>query len=521
MLDKKEVKMLKERTKRIILFSVFVGVFCFSNSVYAEEGGLGRATMRFLVDAAQEVGHRVDAMADRTVEYFEARQAARQKVEAKQAEEIKALEDHIRGREESGLCVSDTDRDKLNRAKDELERHKKQSEELAQKAVNFSAKAADAGIEVSKNLGMAAGDVIRAQGEKATKIGMAEAAAREQGMASIAKVKEWLRWVKDPQNIIPVAAVTVASIGATYVLYQGIKISSNYIESHLDQPTLVRVSSRLSMRERIKQLFGAQEITSRMSDIIIEPKTWEQLLDVAEETKKAKEFGDNLMNVMFYGPPGTGKTMFAKELALHSGLDFAMMSGADFSQFDEGKDIQELHKLFDWAEKSKKGLVIFVDEAEVFLADRGAASTDTRSKRLTDAFLSRVEKPTSKNLMFVFATNHPEVIDKAVLSRIGRQIKFDIPAITERTKILDLYFKKLFESSGVVVDDSVLEDIDRFGKQMDGFSPRQIETTVELIIKAARYKTDGVVTSGVAEKIINWKVDELKEQLQRNTVSAA
>ena len=123
--------------------------------------------------------------------------------------------------------------------------------------------------------------------------------------------------------------------------------------------------------------------------------------------------------------------------------------------------------------------------------------------------------------MFVFATNHPEVIDKAVLSRIGRQIKFDIPAITERTKILDLYFKKLFESSGVVVDDSVLEDIDRFGKQMDGFSPRQIETTVELIIKAARYKTDGVVTSGVAEKIINWKVDELKEQLQRNTVSAA
>jgi ATPase family AAA domain-containing protein 3A/B len=337
--------------------------------------------------------------------------------------------------------------------------------------------------------------------------------AEANAMADIIKNRDRLKWLEDPKNLFRVVGTTVGGIAVAYLLYQGIKISAHYVESHLDQPTLVRTSSQLSIKDKIKSLFKKEEIESRMSEIVIEPQIWEQLLDVAEETQKAKEFGDNLMNVMFYGPPGTGKTLFAKELALHTGLDFAMMSGADFSQFDEGKDIKELHKLFDWAEKSKKGLLIFVDEAEVFLADRGAASTDTRSKRLTDAFLSRVEKPTSKNLMFVFATNHPEVIDNAVLSRIGRQIKFDLPAITERTKILNLYFKKLLQDAGVKVSNNVLDKMGIFADQMDGFSPRQIETTVELMIKKARYKTNSVLTPEVANKVIGLKVKELKDQL--------
>mgnify|MGYP006411511525 CR=1 FL=1 len=373
-------------------------------------------------------------------------------------------------------------------------------------AFNAAEKGIDAGIEG-----------VTASINSNTDIKKAKAVAKEQALgqalSSMKNHEATLKWLKDPKNLLRVVGITVAGIATSYLLYQGIKISAHYVESHLDQPTLVRTSSQLSLKDKVKSLFKKEEIESRMSEIVIEPQIWEQLLDVAEETQKAKEFDDNLMNVMFYGPPGTGKTLFAKELALHTGLDFAMMSGADFSQFDEGKDIKELHKLFDWAEKSKKGLLIFVDEAEVFLADRGAASTDTRSKRLTDAFLSRVEKPTSKNLMFVFATNHPEVIDNAVLSRIGRQIKFDLPAIIERTKILNLYFKKLLQDAGVKVSNNVLDKMGTFADQMDGFSPRQIETTIELMIKKARYKTNSVLTPEVANKVIGLKVKELKDQL--------
>ena len=34
-------------------------------------------------------------------------------------------------------------------------------------------------------------------------------------------------------------------------------------------------------------------------------------------------------NVLMHGPPGTGKTLFAKKLAQHSGLDYAILTGGD------------------------------------------------------------------------------------------------------------------------------------------------------------------------------------------------
>jgi hypothetical protein len=55
--------------------------------------------------------------------------------------------------------------------------------------------------------------------------------------------------------------------------------------------------------------------------------------------------------------------MFAKNLALNSGMDYAILTGADVSPL--GKEaVTELHKMFDWASSSNKGLVLFIDEAD-------------------------------------------------------------------------------------------------------------------------------------------------------------
>jgi ATPase family AAA domain-containing protein 3A/B len=110
------------------------------------------------------------------------------------------------------------------------------------------------------------------------------------------------------------------------------------------------------------------------------------------------------------GPPGTGKTMAAKRLARTSGLDYAIMSGGDVAPL-EGKAVTQLHQVcdvcesvtcermrslvccqrlsvcgsylslmrctinlrtqvFDWAERSRRGLLLFIDEADAFLGRR-------------------------------------------------------------------------------------------------------------------------------------------------------
>ena len=66
------------------------------------------------------------------------------------------------------------------------------------------------------------------------------------------------------------------------------------------------------------------------------------------------------------GPPGTGKTMAAKRLARTSGLDYAILSGGDVAPLAGGA-VTQLHDTFDWAERSRKGLLLFIDEADAFL----------------------------------------------------------------------------------------------------------------------------------------------------------
>jgi len=51
--------------------------------------------------------------------------------------------------------------------------------------------------------------------------------------------------------------------------------------------------------------------------------------------------------------------MFAKNLAHNSGMDYAILTGADVAPL--GKEaVTEIHKLFDWANKSRKGIFSFL-----------------------------------------------------------------------------------------------------------------------------------------------------------------
>ena len=57
--------------------------------------------------------------------------------------------------------------------------------------------------------------------------------------------------------------------------------------------------------------------------------------------------------------------MAAKRLARTAGMDYAIMSGGDVAPLGSGA-VSQLHDMFDWAEGSRKGLLLFVDEAGCF-----------------------------------------------------------------------------------------------------------------------------------------------------------
>jgi hypothetical protein len=50
------------------------------------------------------------------------------------------------------------------------------------------------------------------------------------------------------------------------------------------------------------------------------------------------------------------------------GLDYALMTGGDVAPLG-AQAVTKIHQIFDWAKKSNKGLLLFIDEADAFLCE--------------------------------------------------------------------------------------------------------------------------------------------------------
>ena len=198
-----------------------------------------------------------------------------------------------------------------------------------------------------------------------------------------------------------------------------------------------------------------------LSGVVLEPNLEARLRDVAIATKNTKLNGGMYRNLMFYGPPGmyamlchythyslyfifsllgTGKTMFAKKLAMHSGMDYAVMTGGDVAPM--GRDgVTAMHKVFDWASTSRKGLILFVDEADAFLRKRSSERISEDLRSTLNAFLYRTGEQNDK-FMLVLASNTPEQLDWAINDRLDEMIEFALPGDAERERLVRLYFDK-------------------------------------------------------------------------------
>lgn len=115
--------------------------------------------------------------------------------------------------------------------------------------------------------------------------------------------------------------------------------------------------------------FAKHKEAELLDGVILEEKLESQLREVSYAILNRWKHFAPCKNMLFYGPPGTGKTLFAQKLAMKSGLDYAVMTGSDVAPLGAGA-VHELHKLFDWANKTPNGMILFIDEADAFLWKR-------------------------------------------------------------------------------------------------------------------------------------------------------
>ncbi|KAL4854855.1 ATPase family AAA domain-containing protein 3 [Chlorella vulgaris] len=245
-----------------------------------------------------------------------------------------------------------------------------------------------------------------------------------------------------------VGGLSLLALGV-YSAREGTRSAAKAFDRWFGTPKLVRETSRrpLAGRGSAPVEKSVEEVKRDFSDIVLEPTLQDHVRSLAALTANVKRHGAPFRHMLFYGPPGTGKTMAAKRLAKTSGMDYAILSGGDVAPLGGGA-VTQLHETFDWAERSRKGLLLLIDEADAFLSRRGGNLSEG-SRAAINAFLYRTGEQ-SRDFCVVLATNRPSDLDPAVIDRTDEAIEFCLPEAAERHKILQVYFDLYVVKAGTV-----------------------------------------------------------------------
>ncbi|KAK8710402.1 hypothetical protein V6N13_145726 [Hibiscus sabdariffa] len=336
-----------------------------------------------------------------------------------------------------------------------------------------------------------------------------------------------------------VGGVTALAAGV-YTTREGARVTWGYINRILGQPSLIRESSIAKFpwsgvmsqaRNRILNYSTAAPLESKKSlqNVVLHPSLKKRIEHLARATSNTKTHQAPFRNMLFYGPPGTGKTMVAREIAQKSGLDYAMMTGGDVAPLG-AQAVTKIHEIFDWAKKSKKGLLLFIDEADAFLCERNSIHMSEAQRSALNALLFRTGDQ-SRDIVLVLATNRPGDLDSAITDRIDEMIEFPLPGEEERFQLLKLYLNKYLggESDGstpkwgalfnkktqkITIKDLSEDVIREAAKMTEGFSGREIAKLVASIQAAVYSRSDCVLDSQLFKEMVNYKVAEHHQRIK-------
>lgn len=226
----------------------------------------------------------------------------------------------------------------------------------------------------------------------------------------------------------------------------------------------------------------SEDVSGRLKRVILEQR----------QKDKLEQFGlQPRRKLLFTGSPGTGKTMAAAVLATELKLPlYTILLDGLITRY-MGETAAKLRLIFDHIQQTRA--VYLFDEFDAIGTQRGAANDVGEIRRVLNSFLMFVEQDRSDSVI-IAATNHPELLDRALHRRFDDIIKFDHPDAVRITQIIENRLAAFHLSSLA---------LDSLARQAEGLSCAEVVLACDDAAKEAVLHHDSNLTNDLLRKAID------------------
>lgn len=199
--------------------------------------------------------------------------------------------------------------------------------------------------------------------------------------------------------------------------------------SRFTRPQLATATPLARPRGEIEDLVYGSDSDTRLSDMTLTAVIrgrLERLVNQQQQRGRLREFNQRPSSrLMLVGPPGSGKTLTASALAgeLHLPLFTVRLEGI-ITRF-LGESASKLRLVFNQIAQMR-GVYLF-DEFDAIGGKRGIGNDVGEIRRVLNSFLQFLEESNATDSIVVAATNHPELLDRALMRRFDDIIEYGLP----------------------------------------------------------------------------------------------
>ncbi len=220
---------------------------------------------------------------------------------------------------------------------------------------------------------------------------------------------------------------------------------SRYLKSNGYQTTKLNNTGT----ERVINLFYELTPKRKMEDLFLPDVVVSQCKELIEEQQRREVLRSYNLEprhrVLLSGPPGNGKTSLAESLAFELMLPMYVIRYEGIIGSYLGETANRVKSLIEYVRMHQ--CLLFLDEFDTLAKERGDVHDTGEIKRVVSSLLLQLDSLPS-HVVIVTATNHPELLDRAVWRRFQLRLGLPSPSRAQVEKWFISFQQRLSEPLG-------------------------------------------------------------------------